>query len=98
MLPLKTRRNATDHPHALVAGESEADEPLFVKQSRRLLQQRHPPAVVFNQVVVGCESISNSVLNRQPRQQYREVWKSLQWYPRSEEHTSELQSLRHLVC
>jgi hypothetical protein len=46
-----------------VAGEAEADEPLFVKVTRRLLQQRHAAAVVLDQVVVGGEDIGYASLN-----------------------------------
>src|SRR5579871_846829 len=50
---LPPARNDGARDRVFVAREAEADEPLFVKQPRRLLQQRHPPAVVFDQVVVG---------------------------------------------
>jgi len=46
-----------------VAGEAETDEPLSVKQTRRLLQQGNPTAVVLNQVVVGGEDGSDFVLD-----------------------------------
>ena len=49
-------RQAVDDACLLMAGEAEADKPLLIQQSHRLLQQRHPPPVVFDQVVVGGEA------------------------------------------
>jgi hypothetical protein len=46
---------AVDDLDVLMAGEAEVDEPLAVEQPRRLLQQRNPPSVVLDQVVVGGE-------------------------------------------
>jgi hypothetical protein len=39
---------AIDDLDMFVAGESEADEPLAVKHSRRLLQQPNPPPVIID--------------------------------------------------
>lgn len=47
-----------------VAREAESDEPFLVEFPRRLLQQRHPPPVVLNQVVVGGKRFDDSFLNR----------------------------------
>ena len=51
---------AIDDTRVLVAGEAEADEPLAVELPRRLLQQRHPPPVVLDQVVVGGEDVGDA--------------------------------------
>ena len=45
-----------------VAGEAEVDEPLAVKKSRRLLQQRNTPLVVLDQVVVGGDNLNEAFL------------------------------------
>ena len=44
-----------------VAGEAEVDEPLAVEQPSRFLQQRNPPPVVLDQVVVGGEDTGYAV-------------------------------------
>src|SRR5205814_7669393 len=46
----------------LVAGKSKADEPLAIELPPCLLQQRHPPPVVLDQVVVGGENLANAAL------------------------------------
>ena len=46
-----------------VSGEAETDEPLLVKQSRRLLQQPHPPPVVLHQIVVGSQCRRDGALS-----------------------------------
>ena len=61
---LPTLRHAVGDAGVLVAGEAEADEPLAIELPRRLLQQRHPPPVVLDQVVVGGEDVGNALLMR----------------------------------
>ena len=58
-------RHAVHDAGVLVAGEAEADQPLAVQLQRRFLQQRHPPAVVLDQVVVGGENIGDALLDGQ---------------------------------
>src|SRR5258708_7379729 len=60
---LPSLREAVDDPCMFVAGEAEADEPLAVKQARRLLQQRHPPSVVRDQVIVGRKDTDDHLLH-----------------------------------
>jgi hypothetical protein len=55
-------RRAVGDAGVFVAGEAEADEPFSVKLSRCILQQRHPPPIVLDQVVVGGEDFSDSPL------------------------------------
>ena len=59
--PLPPLGEAVDDLDMFVAGEPEANEPLAVEKTRRLLQQRNSPAVIFDQVVVvgedGCDVI-----------------------------------------
>src|SRR5947209_19653682 len=51
----------------LVAGETEADEPLAIELSGRLLQQRQPPPVVIDEVVVGGEGVGDALLYNDQR-------------------------------
>ena len=51
--PFPSLRKTIDDLSMFVVGEVEADEPLAVEQPRRLLQQRNPPLVVLDQVIVG---------------------------------------------
>ena len=53
-----------DHLDLLVAGEPEVDEPLPVEHLRHLLQNLDAPGVVLNQVVIGGENVSDSLLCR----------------------------------
>src|SRR5262249_39139331 len=46
-----------------MAGETKADEPLPVKLLRCLLQQRHPPPVIVDQIIVGREDVGDATLN-----------------------------------
>jgi hypothetical protein len=57
-----------DERHVLVAGEAEVDEPLLVQRPRHLLQDRDPPRVVLDQVVIGREDRGDPLLNIQWRQ------------------------------
>jgi hypothetical protein len=50
-----------------MAGEAQADEPLAVELPRRLLQQRHPPPVVLDQVVERGEDGARAPLRPQAR-------------------------------
>ena len=65
MLP--TFRDSVDDVGMFMAGEAEADEPLLVEQSSRLLQQGHPPPVVLYQVIVRGEHIGDFLLDRSRR-------------------------------
>src|ERR1700734_4490075 len=54
---------AIDHRQALAAGGAEMDEPFLENAPRHLLQDRDPPRVVFDEVVVGGYSAANQSLN-----------------------------------
>src|SRR5204863_9888082 len=60
--PFPAFRHAVNSAGVLVAREAEADEPLAVELPPCLLQQRHPPPVVLDQVVVGGENLANAAL------------------------------------
>ncbi len=46
-----------------VTGEAEVDEPLFLEQPRRLLQQLDPTTVVLDQVVIRGKDFNGAILN-----------------------------------
>ena len=49
----------------LVTGEPEVNEPLAVEQTSSLLQQRNPPPIVLNQIIVGRRDVDHALLNRE---------------------------------
>src|SRR3569832_71288 len=57
-----TLRNAFGDGGMFMAGEAEEDEPLAVELPRRVFQQRHPPPVVFDQIVVGGKNVGDALL------------------------------------
>jgi hypothetical protein len=61
------RRETSGNPDVFATGEAETDEPFAVKQPGRFLQQRNPPPVVLDQVVVGLEYACNAPLIPQLR-------------------------------
>ena len=68
--PLGQRLACLDHPigeaicgpDVFVTGETEVDEPLAVEQPRRPLQQRDPPPIALNQIIIGGEDLDKEIL------------------------------------
>ena len=50
---------ALDHRQALAAGGAEMDEPFLENAPRHLLQDRDPPRVVLDEVIVGGQIIGD---------------------------------------
>src|SRR5436309_12704949 len=73
---------AVDDASVLVAGEAEADEPLAIELPRRVLQQRHSPPVVLDQVVVGREDVGDAILNLRIRTPHLDLMENVSVHPR----------------
>src|SRR5262245_65296004 len=92
--------------------ENEVRRQQLLNIERRLRDQAYPPQLVIENTSIcnlTCIHCSHRELRRTRRHMKRELWNKIveefgansphtEIWPRSEEHTSELQSLRHLVC
>ena len=76
MVDVKSRRRLEMPPtigdtlralDVLMPWKAEVDEPLAVEEPCRLLQQRNPPPVSFDQVIVASEDVGHPLLYRQLR-------------------------------